>query len=106
MQHLGRNFNDLPAMPPHSDTRGIGGSGAASDRADGGSATSAIPVEQEGDSDSEGNPDDFVVQANSSARQAVATGKRSLEANANTGASIPKRLRRSCTLKSSKSCLF
>jgi hypothetical protein len=63
MQHLGCNFNDLPAMPPCSDTRGIARSGTASGRADGGSATSAIPVEQEGDSDSEGNPDDFVLQA-------------------------------------------
>jgi hypothetical protein len=69
MQHLGHNFNDLLAMPPHPDTRGIGGSGVASSRADAGSTTSATPIEQEGDSDSEGNPDDFVVQAKLSASQ-------------------------------------
>jgi hypothetical protein len=90
---LGHNFNDLPAMPPCLDTRGIGGSGAAFDRADGGSATSAIPIEQAGDSDLEEDLDDFVVQANLSARQAVATDKRSLEADATAGGLIAKRPR-------------
>jgi hypothetical protein len=98
MQHLGCNFNDLPAMPPRPNTRGIGRSGTVSGRADSGSTISAILVEQEGDSDSKGNPDDFVVQANPSARQAAATGKRSLEADAAAGGSIPKRPHRSCTL--------
>jgi hypothetical protein len=93
-------------MPPLFDTRGIGGSGAASGRADGGSATSAIPVEEEGDSDSEGNPDAFLVQANPSVRQTTATGKRSLEADAATSGSILKRPHRSCTLKSAKDRLF
>jgi hypothetical protein len=106
MQHFGRNFNDLPAMPLLFDTRGIGGSGVVSGRADGGSATSSILVEQEGDSDSEGNPDAFFVQANPSVRQTAATSKRSLEADAATGGSILKRPHRSCMLKSAKDCLF
>jgi hypothetical protein len=106
MQHLGHNFNDLPAMPVRPDTRGIGGSGAASDGADGGSATLAIPVEQEGDSDLEGNLNDFMVQANPSSRQAAGIDKRSLEADAAAGGLIPKRPRRSCTLKSCKNRLF
>jgi hypothetical protein len=99
-------LNDLPAMPLRPDTRGIGRSGAAFGRADGGSTTSAIPIEQEGDSDLEGNPNDFMVQANLSARQAAATGKRSLEVDAAAGGLIPKRLHRSCTLKLGKSHLF
>jgi hypothetical protein len=41
-------------MPPRADTRGIGESATVSDRAYGGSATSAIPIEQVGDSDSRG----------------------------------------------------
>jgi hypothetical protein len=106
MQHLWHNFNDLPAMPPHPDTRGIGRSGVAFNKADGGSATLAIPIEQEGDSDLEENPDDFVVQANLSARQAATTDKQSLEADATAGGLIPKRPRRSCTLKSGKSRLL
>jgi hypothetical protein len=85
-------------MPPHPNTRWIGRSGATSGRADGGSATLAIPIEQEDDSNSEGNSDDFVVQANLSARQAAATSKRSLEGDAIAGGLIPKRPRRSCLL--------
>jgi hypothetical protein len=61
MQHLGRNFNGLPAMPPHPNAKGIGRSGMASGGAKGGSAASAFPVEQEGDSDSKVNPDNFIV---------------------------------------------
>jgi hypothetical protein len=41
-------------MPPRADTRGIGESATVSGRAYGGSATSAIPIEQVGDSDSRG----------------------------------------------------
>ena len=77
---MGRNFNDLSAPPPCAGFGGVGGSGAASARADRGSAASTIPVEQEGDSDS-GNPDDFMVQVNSSAREVAAREKRSLEAD-------------------------
>jgi hypothetical protein len=91
MQHMGCNFNDLPTMTPLSDTRGIGRSGATSSRVDGGSATSAIPVEQEGDSDLEGNLDAFMVQADPSARKRAIAGKRSLEADAAAGGLIPKR---------------
>jgi hypothetical protein len=90
---MGRNFNDLPTMTPRSDTRGIGGSGAASSMVDGGSATSAIPVEQEGDSNSEGNLDAFVVQDNPSVGQRATAGKWSLKADATAGGWIPKRPR-------------
>jgi hypothetical protein len=68
MEHLGQNFNDLPALPPRVSFGGIGGSRATSAGADGGSAASAVPVDQEADSDSEGNPDNFIVQANPSGR--------------------------------------
>ena len=57
---LGCNFNDLPALPPCPSFGGVGGSRAVSGGAGGGSAASAIPMEQEGDSDS-GNPNDFIV---------------------------------------------
>jgi hypothetical protein len=103
MQHLGRNFNDLPAMPPHPNAKGIGRSGMVSGGAEGGSAASAFPMEHEGYSDSKVNPDNFIVQANLSARQAAAIEKRSLEASARE--SVPKRPHRSCTLRSGKSHL-
>ena len=76
-----------------------------SDKADGGSAASAIPMEQEGDSDS-GNLDDFIVQVNPSARKAAASGKRSLEVDvaASASGSVPKRPHQSCTLRSGKRC--
>ena len=94
------------APPPRADFRGAGRSGAVSARANGGSAASAIPVEQEGDSDS-GNPDDFIVQGNPSAGKTAASGKRSLEADvvASVSASVPKRPHRSCTLRPGKRCL-
>jgi len=47
MQELGRNFNDLHASPPRPDSRGVSGSGGVSDGVDGGSTTSAIPMDQE-----------------------------------------------------------
>jgi hypothetical protein len=68
MQHLGRNFNDLPASLPRASFGGVGGSGATSAEADGGSVASAIPMDQEAESESEGNPDVFIVQANPSAQ--------------------------------------
>ena len=61
VQHLGCNFNDLPSLPPGVTFGGVGGSGVASARADGGSAASTIPVDREAKSDSEGNPDNFIV---------------------------------------------
>jgi hypothetical protein len=75
-------------------------------RADSGRATSAIPIEQEDDSDSEGNPDPFVVQDNLCVRQTAAVDKQSLEADAAVGESIPKRPRRSCMSKLGKNHLF
>jgi len=61
MQELGQNFNDLPARPPHPDSRGVGRSGAASSEAAGGSATSAIPMDQETRGESEGSLDVVIV---------------------------------------------
>ena len=100
---MGRNFNDLPALPLHPGFGGVGGSGAASGGAGGGSAASAIPVEQKGDNDSR-NPDDFMVQVDPSAGEAAASGKRSLENDVAASASgpVPKRPRRSCTLRLGK----
>jgi hypothetical protein len=103
MQHLGCNFNDLPASPLHAGFGGVGGSGPTSAKADGGSAASAIPMDQEAVSKYEGNPDVFIVQANPSARQGAAGGKRSLEANVATrSGAVPKRPRLACTLRSGK----
>ena len=78
----------------------------ASDEAGRGRAASAIPVEQEGDSDS-GNSDDFMVQFNLSAGEVAASGKQSLEADvaASVSGPVPKRPRRSCTLRPGKRCL-
>ena len=61
MQELGWNFNDLPAHPLRPDSIGVGRSGAASDRADGGSVASSIPVDQEAEGESEGNLDVLIV---------------------------------------------
>ena len=103
MQHLGCNFNDLPALPPRVGFGGVGGSGAASVGVDGGSAASAIPVDQEAESEFEGSPDDFIVQANPSARQGAIGGKRSLEADVATGSgAVPKRPHLACTLRTGK----
>ena len=106
MQHLGCNFNDLPALPPRVGFGGVGGSEVVSARADGGNVASAIPVDQEAESEFEGSPDDFIVQANPSARQGAAGGKQSLEANVAVGSrAVLKRPRRACTLRLSKRCL-
>ena len=96
----------MPTLPPHPGFVGVGGSKAASDGADRGSAASAIPIEQEGVSDS-GNPDDFIVQVNPSARKAAASGKQSLEADvaASVSGLVPKRPRQSCMLRPGKRCL-
>jgi len=95
MQHLGQNFNDLPALPPCAGFGGVGGSGAASARVDGGSTASSIHVNQEADNNSERNPDNFIVQANPSARQGATNGKWLLEADVTASASgvVPKRPR-------------
>ena len=103
MQELGWNFNDLLARPPRPDSRGVGESIAAFDGAVEGSAASAIPVDQEAESEFEGSPDDFIVQANPSARQGAIGGKRSLEADVATGSgAVPKGPYRACTLRPSK----
>ena len=61
MQHLGCIFNDLPPLPPHVGFGGVGGSEVVSAGADGGSAAFTVPVDQEAESESKGNPDDFIV---------------------------------------------
>ncbi|CAD6261028.1 unnamed protein product [Miscanthus lutarioriparius] len=100
--YLGQNFNDLPTLPPRAGFGGVGGSGTTSARVDRRGAASTIPVDQEADGDSEVNPDDFIVQAIPSARQGATSGKRSLEADvtANASGTVPKRPRRTCTLRS------
>lgn len=105
MQHLGRSFNDLPTLPPHASLGGGGGSGVASTGTEGGSAAAAIPMDQGAGSDSKGNADNFIVQANLSARQGAASRKQSLEADVTASVSgiVPKRPRRTCTLRSGKS---
>jgi len=55
-------------MPPRASFGGVGGSGAASTGADGGSVASTVLVDQEAESESEGNPNDFIAQANPSAK--------------------------------------
>ena len=72
IQELGQNFNDLPAHPPHPDSRGVGRSGAASGGADGRSIASAVPVDQEARGESEGSPNIIIVQANPGARLGAA----------------------------------
>ena len=62
MQHLGQNFDDLPTLPPCAGFEGAGGSRTALAGVGGGSAASAIPVDDEAESDSEVNPNDFIVQ--------------------------------------------
>jgi hypothetical protein len=103
MQHLGRNFNDLPTLPSRVSFGGVGGSGVVSSGADGGSTASGVPVDLEAESESEGNPNDFVVQANPRARQGAAGKKPSLEANVTArSGSVPKRPYRACTLRPGK----
>ena len=92
---------------PHAGFGGVGGSGATSAGAGGGNGASTIPVDQEVDNDSKVDADDFIIQANPSARQGAARGKPSLEADVAASASgtVPKRPHQTCTLRSGKSSL-
>lgn len=61
MQHLGCIFNDLPTLPPHVSFGGVGGSEVVSVGVDRGSVASAVHVDQEVKSESDENPNDFIV---------------------------------------------
>ena len=105
MQELGQNFNDLLACPSRPDSRGVGRSGAAPDKADGGSAASVVPMDQEAKGESKGSPDVLIVQANPSARQGAAGRKWLLEDDVAAGSeAVHKRPRQACTLRSGKRC--
>ena len=104
---MGRNFDDLPTLPPRAGFEGTSGSGTFSVGVGGESTASAIQVDNEAESDSDVNPDDFIVQPVQSARQGVVSRKQSLEANVAASASgtVPKRPHQTCTLRSGKSSL-
>ena len=107
MQHLGQNFGDLPTLPQRAGFEGASGSGTLSVGVGRGSAASAIPVDNEAKSDSKVNPNDFIVQPIQGAGQGAVSWKWSLEADVTANASgiVPKRPRRTSTLRSGKSSL-